>query len=80
MPTRCWELSSRCPSHLLLTPSGFLCSSPRSAEATDIANAVLDGVDAIMLGAETYRGNYAIETVKTGEQPKPVGAGNAWVM
>lgn len=39
---------------------------PRSAEATDIANAVLDGVDAIMLGAETYRGNYALETVQTG--------------
>ncbi len=39
----------------------------RSAEATDIANAVLDGVDAIMLGAETYRGNYALQTVQTGE-------------
>jgi hypothetical protein len=29
---------------------------------------VLDGVDGILLGAETYRGNYALETVKTGEQ------------
>ena len=38
----------------------------RSAEATDIANAVLDGVDGILLGAETYRGNYALQTIATG--------------
>ena len=45
----------------------------RRAEATDIANAVLDGVDGILLGAETYRGNYALETVNTGEL-RPAGA------
>jgi pyruvate kinase len=38
---------------------------PTRAEATDIANAVLDGVDGILLGAETYRGKYGLGTVQT---------------
>ena len=38
---------------------------PTRAEATDIANAVLDGVDGILLGAETYRGKYGLATVRT---------------
>ncbi|XLT28258.1 hypothetical protein HN873_059550, partial [Arachis hypogaea] len=32
---------------------------------TDVANAVLDGSDAILLGAETLRGLYPIETIST---------------
>ncbi|CAL8472137.1 g11679 [Coccomyxa elongata] len=38
---------------------------PTRAEATDVANAVLDGVDGILLGAETLRGKYAVQTVQT---------------
>ncbi|GAB2272246.1 hypothetical protein Dimus_007066 [Dionaea muscipula] len=35
------------------------------AEATDVANASLDGSDAILLGAETFRGFYQVETKST---------------